>query len=83
MNNGTKIENLSKVDHAIESSCNIVGRNHTPRALFVRTVTVLLCGAHDKDWDLKGEMQGWDVDDETIAKLTAVDEEAKRVPADV
>ena len=33
-------------------------------------------------WDLKEEVQGWDVDDETIAKLTAKDEEAKRVPAD-
>ena len=41
---------------------------------FVRTVTVLLCSAHDKDWDLKEEMQGWDVDGERIAKLIAVDE---------
>ena len=41
-----------------------------------------LCSTHDKDWDLKEEMQGWDVDDEINAMLTAVDEEAKRVPAD-
>ena len=33
-----------------------------------------------QDRDLKEEMQGWDVDDERIAKLTAEDEEAKRVP---
>ena len=57
-------------------------KTHTPRASFVRTVTVLLCSAHDKDWDLKEEMHGWDVDDERFAKLTAKDEEAKRVPAD-
>ena len=84
MNNGTKIDKFMKiVNHAIELSCNIVfDRTHTPRALFVRTVTVLVCSAHDKDWDLKEEMQGWDVDDERIAKPTATDEEAKRVPAD-
>ena len=38
---------------------------------------MLLCSTHYKDWDLKEEMQGWDVDDERIAKLTAMDEEAK------
>ena len=38
-------------------------RTHTPRVLFVRTVTVLLCSAHDKDWDLIEEVQGWGVDD--------------------
>ena len=42
MNNGTKIEKFRKiVNHAIELSCNIVfDRTHTPRALFVRTVTI-------------------------------------------
>ena len=46
------------VNHAIEVTCNIaLDRTHTPRALFVRTVTVFLCCAHDKDWDLKEEMQ--------------------------
>ena len=84
MNNGTKIEKIRKiVNHAIELSCNIVfDRTHTPRALFVRTVTVLFCSAHDKDEDLKEEMQGWDVDDERIAEPPAKDEEAKRVSAD-
>ena len=73
MNDGTKIEIDKKiVNHAIELSRDIVfDRVHTLRALFVRTVTVLLCSAHDKDWDWKEEMQGWDVDDETMAKLTA------------
>ena len=42
---------------------------------------VIVCSAHDKEWDLKEEMQGRDVDDEKIAKLTATDEEAKRVRA--
>ena len=32
---------------------------------------MVLCCAHDKDWDVKEEMQGRDVDDETIAKLSA------------
>ena len=52
MNNGTKNEKFRKtVNHAIELSCNIVfDRIHTPRTLFVRTVSVLLCSAHDKDW---------------------------------
>ena len=42
LNDGTKIEKFKKiVNHAIESSCNIVfDRTHTPRALFARTVTV-------------------------------------------
>ena len=31
---------------------------------------------------MKEEMQGWDVDDERIAKFTVADEEAKSVPAD-
>ena len=43
---------------------------------------MLSCSAHNWDWDLKEEVQKWDVDDERIAKLTALDEEAKRVPAD-
>ena len=43
---------------------------------------VLLCSTHDKEWDLKEELQGWDMDDEGIVKLTVKDEEAKRVPAD-
>ena len=62
MNNGTKIDKFMKiVDHAIELSCNIVfDRTHTPRALFVRTVTVLVRSAHDKGWDLKEEMQVWE-----------------------
>ena len=79
-----KLKKIRKiVNQAIELSCNIVfDRTHTPRALFVQTVTVLLCSAYDEDWDLKEEMQGWGVDDERIAKLAAVDEEAKRVPAD-
>ena len=38
-------------------------RTHTPRTLFLRTATVFLCCAHDKDWDLKEEMQGWCVED--------------------
>ena len=71
------------VKHAIELSCNIFfNTTHTPRGLFVRTLTVLLCSAQDKDWDRKEEMQGWDVDNERIAVLIAKDEEAKRVPTD-
>ena len=83
VNNGTKIEKFREiVDHAIELSCNIVfDRTHTPRALFVRTVTVLVRRTHDKYWDVKEEMQSWDVDDERFAELTATDEETKRVPA--
>ena len=56
----TKIEKFRKiVNHAIELSCNIVFDSmHIPRALIVRTMTVLLCSAHDKDWDRKEEMQG-------------------------
>ena len=67
MNNGTKIEKFRKIaNHAIELTCNCaVDWTNTPRALFVRMVTVLLCCARDKDWDLKEEMH-------RIAKLTAL-----------
>ena len=58
-----------------------VDKFHTPRALFVRTMTVALHCAHDKDWDVKEEMR-WDVDDDTFAKLVATHEKASPVSAD-
>ena len=43
---------------------------------------MLLCSAHDKDWDVKDEMQGWDVDDDIFPELVAIHEKASRVSAD-
>ena len=80
MNNATKNFKKNIVNHTIKSSCNIIfDKTHTPRALFAGTLMVLLYNAHEKNWDLKEEMQEWDVDDEWIAKLTALDEEAQRL----
>ena len=55
VNKGTKVANFREiVNHAIELTCNIAcDGTHTPRALFLLTVSVFLCCAHDKDWDLK------------------------------
>ena len=40
--------------------------------MFVRTMTVALYCAHNENWNVKEEMQGWDVHDDTIAKLVAI-----------
>ena len=64
-------------------TCNFgVDGTHTPRAMFVRTMTIPLYCAHDKDWDVREEMQGWDVDDDAFAELVATHEKASRVSAD-
>ena len=83
--NGTKMEKFRKIVNRafFFFMCNFaVDRTHTPRAMFVRTVTVALCCAHDNDWNVKEEMQEWDVDDDRIAKLAAIHEKASRVSAD-
>ena len=46
--------------------------------MFVRTMTVALYCAHDKDWDVTEEMQEWDVDGGTV-ELIAIHEKASRV----
>ena len=80
-NYGTKIGKLRKiVNRAIILTCNFaVDKTHTTRAMFVRTTTVALYCAHDKDWDVKKEMQGCDVDDD---KLVTIHENASRVSTD-
>ena len=45
--------------------------DYTPRILFLRSVIVFFCCVHDNFWDLKEEIQGWDVDEKRIAKLIA------------
>ena len=50
--------------------------------MFVRTMTVALYCAHDKDWDVREEMQGWGVDDDAFALLVAIHEKASCVSAD-
>ena len=42
---------------AIELTCNIaLDKSHNPRAMFVRTVMVVLRCTYDKDWELKEEV---------------------------
>ena len=38
---------------------------------------MLLCSTHDKDWNVKEEIHGWDVDDVTVTTLIATYEQAK------
>ena len=84
VNDGTKVAKCrGAVSSAIELMCTIAFDGaHIPRALFLRAVTVFLCCAHDKDWDLKEEMQGWGVGEDRIATLSAIRENASRVATD-
>ena len=45
-------------------------------------MTVALYCVHDKGWDVKEEMHGWDVQDDTFAELVAIHEKTSRVSAD-
>ena len=61
------------VSSAIEVTCNIAFDGaHTPRECFLRAVTILLSYAPDKNWKLEEEMQGWSVEEDRIARLSAV-----------
>ena len=62
-NNGTKVEEIREtVDKAIEITFNVPFDGvHTPRACFLRAVSILLSHAPDRDWDLDEEMRGWKV----------------------
>ena len=60
---------------------SLIGDSHT-KSIVCTDSDGAIVQCTTKDWDLKEEMQEWDVDDEAIAKLTAIDEEAKRVPAE-
>ena len=43
-----------------ELTCSIACDGaHTLRACFLRAVTIFLCYAPDRDWNLEEEMQGW------------------------
>ena len=74
VNNGTKVVTFrDTVNSAIELLCSIVfDGTHTPRACFLRAVTILLSYAPDKDWDLKEEMQGRGVGEDRIARLSEI-----------
>ena len=64
VNNGTTVEKIrDTVRSAIELTCNIaLGGALTPKGvLFLRAVSILSCHAHDEDWNLEEEMQGWGV----------------------
>ena len=62
VNNGTKVAKFrDTINSAIELTCNIACDGaHTPRACFLRAVSILLCHAQDKDWNIEEEMQGWE-----------------------
>ena len=48
------------VNNAIELTLNIAFDGiHTPRACFLRAVSIFLSYAPDRDWDLEEEMKGW------------------------
>ena len=66
VNNGSKVAKFREtVSSAIELTCNIAFNGaHTPRACFLRAVTISLCHAHDKDWNIEEEMQGWSAGEE-------------------
>ena len=63
VSNGTKVAKfIDTVSSAIELTCNIAFDGaRTPRACFLRAVTILLSNAPDKEWKLEEEMQGWGV----------------------
>ena len=71
VNNGTKVAKFrDTVNSAIELKCNIAFDGaHTPRACFLRAVTIFLCYAPDRDWNLDEEMQGWAVGEDRLARL--------------
>ena len=73
VNNGTKVAKFrDTVSSAIELTCNIAFDGaHIPRACFSRAVTVFLCYAPDKDWDMEEEMQGWCVGEHILAALSS------------
>ena len=56
--NGTKVANFrDTVNSAIELTCNIAfDGTDTPRACFLRAVTIFLCYALDRDWNLEEEI---------------------------
>ena len=60
VHNGTKVVKFrDTVNSAIELTCNIAFDGvHTPKACFLRAVTIFLCFAHDKDRNLEEAMQG-------------------------
>ena len=63
----------STVGSAIELTCNIAfDGTHTPRACFLRVVTIFLCYAPDRDWNLEEQMQGWGVGEDRLAGLSAL-----------
>ena len=74
VNNGTKVAKFrDTVNSAIELTCNIAFDGaHTPRACFLRAVTIFLCYAPDKDCKMEEEMQGWCVGKDRLARLSAV-----------
>ena len=63
VNNGTKVAKFRKtVNNAIELTFKMTFDGaHTPRACFLRPVSMLLSYAPDRDWDLEEEMTGWSV----------------------
>ena len=70
VNNGTRVAKFrDTASSAIELTCNIdFDGAHTPRACFLR---IFLC-APDRDCKLEEEMQGWSVEEDGLARLSAV-----------
>ena len=83
MNNGTKVATFrDTVNSAIELTCNIAFDGaHTPKGVFLRAVTIFLCYAHDKDYNLE-EVHGWGVGEDSLATLTAIRDSARRIMND-
>ena len=75
VNDRTKVAKFREtVNCAIELTCNIAFDGaHTPKGVFFTGGDcVFLCYAHDKDWNLEEEMQGWGAGKDRLATLTAV-----------
>ena len=61
VNNGTKV---AKFRDTVNSAIEL-----TPRACFLRVVSIFLSYAIDKDWNLEEEMKGWGAGEGPFAHL--------------
>ena len=64
---------MAKFRDTVNSAIELTSMGaHAPRACFLRAVTIFLCYAPDRDWNLEEEMQGWCVGEDRLARLSAV-----------
>ena len=84
MNNGTKVSKFrDTVNSAIELTCNIAFDGaHTPRACFLRAVTIFLCHAPDRDWNLEEEVRELGVGEDRHARIKEIHGSAGRATND-